>query len=187
MRTDTYRPCLQPGEVMASYGLAEVLESHSDDFAPGDIVDGNFGWQDYAIVDAEAVRRRQPGIPLEWLAGVLNLMGFAAHVGLFEVARPRPGDTVVVSGAGGQQAASPCNWRGSPDVASWQSLVTLPSADGWSMSWARTSRSITSRAIWSGSCRGLSAFACRDSSFSILFTGARTWNSFSWNCAAPAS
>lgn len=101
MMMDTYRPRLQPGEVMASYGLAEVLESHSDDFAPGDIVDGDFGWQDYAVVDAGAARRRQSGIPLEWLVGVLNLTGFAAHVGLFEVARPRPGDTVVVSGAGG--------------------------------------------------------------------------------------
>lgn len=101
MMTDTYRPRLQPGEVMASYGLAEVVESRSEGFTPGDIVDGDFGWQDYAVVAPGAVRRRQAGIPLEWLVGVLNLTGFAAHVGLFEVARPWPGETVVVSGAGG--------------------------------------------------------------------------------------
>ncbi len=82
MRTDTYRPCLQPGEVMASYGLAEVLESHSDDFAPGDIVDGNFGWQDYAIVDAEAVRRRQYRDTAGVVVGCPESDGFRSACGL---------------------------------------------------------------------------------------------------------
>ena len=139
MMTDTYRPQLQVGEVMASYGLAEVIESQSSSLSPGDIVDGDFGWQDFAVVDASAIRRRQSGVPMEWLVGALNLTGFAAYVGMFEVLRVQPGATVVVSGAAGatgciaMQLARLVGCRvvtiaGGPDKCKWLALELGASA-----------------------------------------------------------
>jgi len=101
MMTRTYRPMLKPGEIMPAFALAEVVESNAPGFAPGDIVDGDLGWQDYVLVSPKDVRHRDPGHPLEHLIGVLNITGLTAYFGLLEVGRPRPGETVVVSGAAG--------------------------------------------------------------------------------------
>ncbi|WP_150305204.1 NADP-dependent oxidoreductase [Pseudomonas saliphila] len=101
MMTRTYRPQLQPGEVMAAFGIGEVMESNVPDLAPGDLVDGDLGWQDFALVTPESVRVRNKNESLEHLIGVLGITGLTAYFGLLEVGRPRPGETVVVSGAAG--------------------------------------------------------------------------------------
>ncbi len=101
MMTRTYRPQLQPGEVMASFGIAEVVESNVPGLAPGDWVDGDLGWQDFAIVTSDSVRLRSKSESLEHLIGVLGITGLTAYFGLLDVGNPRPGETVVVSGAAG--------------------------------------------------------------------------------------
>jgi len=101
MKAASYRPRLEPGEVMAAYGLAEVLESRTPELQPGDIVEGDFGWQDYAVASPAQVVRRDKARSLEELVGVLNITGLTAYFGLFDIGRPRPGETVVVSAAAG--------------------------------------------------------------------------------------
>lgn len=101
MNGKTYRPQLMPGELMPSFALAEVVESVLPKFEVGDILEGEFGWQDYVVVSPDAVRRRDKKQSIEHLMGVLNITGLTAYFGLLEVGRPRPGETVVVSGAAG--------------------------------------------------------------------------------------
>lgn len=101
MAGPSYRPMLQPGQVMASYAVGEVVRSESPDFAPGDCVEGDLGWQDYARLPASALRRREAQRRLEDLVGVLGITGCTAYVGLFDIGRPRPGEQVLVSGAAG--------------------------------------------------------------------------------------
>lgn len=101
MMTRTYRPQLQPGEVMAAFGIGEVVESNAPGLVPGDLVDGDLGWQDFALVTPESVRRRDKGETLEHLVGVLGITGLTAFFGLLDVGDPRPGETVLVSGAAG--------------------------------------------------------------------------------------
>src|SRR5690242_16152573 len=48
MQGATYRSQLNPGDVMAGWGLGEVVKSNSDKFAPGDLVSGEFGWQEFS-------------------------------------------------------------------------------------------------------------------------------------------
>ena len=47
--TPSYIPPVQIGEVMRAGSVGQVIESNSDEFAVGDLVQGTFGWQDYAI------------------------------------------------------------------------------------------------------------------------------------------
>lgn len=101
MMTRTYRPQLVPGEVMAAFGIAEVISSNAPGLAPGDLVDGDLGWQDYAIVSNEDVRCRDRSESLEHLIGILGITGLTAFFGVLEIGNPRPGETVVVSGAAG--------------------------------------------------------------------------------------
>ncbi|AUX43593.1 uncharacterized protein SOCE26_050430 [Sorangium cellulosum] len=49
---DTYLPAVRIGDVMRSLAVARVVDSRHPGYARGDLVQGLFGWQDYALVDA---------------------------------------------------------------------------------------------------------------------------------------
>jgi NADPH-dependent curcumin reductase CurA len=90
------------GGVMRSFATGRVEQSAHPDYAVGDIVTGLFGWQDYALVDADTIQRKvAPGLPISTSLGVLGLNGITAYFALLEVGEPSPGDTVVVSTAAG--------------------------------------------------------------------------------------
>ena len=90
------------GEVMRARCAGEVVESNHDDYAPGDVVAGNLFWAEYAAVDGDDLEPVDPDrAPISTALGVLGMTGVSAYVGMLEVARPKPGDTVVVSGAAG--------------------------------------------------------------------------------------
>jgi NADPH-dependent curcumin reductase CurA len=91
------------GAVMRSLAVGRVEESRSSDLDPGDYVVGMFGWQDYAVVDAEAIERKVggSGLPISTSLGVLGLNGLTAYFALLDIGRPKAGETVVVSTAAG--------------------------------------------------------------------------------------
>ena len=98
----SYAAPLQLGDVVTSQSLGEVVESGDERFGPGDLVVGQLGWQELAVARAGAVRRVPPEVEPPTLAlHVLGATGFTAYFGLFDVGRPRAGDTVAVSGAAG--------------------------------------------------------------------------------------
>lgn len=101
MMGKTYRDALQPGQVMSGFAIGEVVESRSPGLSAGDIVEGDWGWQDYAAVPARRLARRTTRAPLEMLVGPLSVTGLTAYFGLLEVGRPKAGDTVLVSAAAG--------------------------------------------------------------------------------------
>jgi NADPH-dependent curcumin reductase CurA len=101
MMGKTYRDALQPGQVMSGFAIGEVVNSQAAGLAPGDIVEGDWGWQDYAALPARRLTRRTTNAPLEMLIGPLSITGLTAYFGLLEVGQPKPGDTVLVSAAAG--------------------------------------------------------------------------------------
>ncbi len=104
MAFDTYLPAVKIGEVMRSFGMGRVEQSRSEAFAPGDLVMGLVGWQDYALVPAKgaaALMKVPAGVPIPLAMSALGLTGLTAYFGLLDVGRPAPGETVVVSGAAG--------------------------------------------------------------------------------------
>jgi NADPH-dependent curcumin reductase CurA len=86
---------------MSGYAIGEVVASKAAGLARGDIVEGDWGWQDYAAMPAKALTRRTADAPLELLIGPLSVTGLTAYFGLLEVGQARPGDTVLVSAAAG--------------------------------------------------------------------------------------
>jgi NADPH-dependent curcumin reductase CurA len=101
MQGATYRSALEPGDVMAGWGLGEVVESRSKAFAPGDLVSGEFGWQQYAALPAHKLTKHDKQHKPEHLLSVLGVTGLTAYFGMLDVGRPRPGETVLVSTAAG--------------------------------------------------------------------------------------
>lgn len=90
------------GDVMKAGVVGEVVESNHPGFEPGDIVNARLDWADYSIESGHRLRRVDPDLaPISTALGVLGMPGRTAYFGLYDVGEPRPGDTVVVSGAAG--------------------------------------------------------------------------------------
>lgn len=90
------------GAVVPGGALAQVVHSNSAVLAAGDWVVGDSGWCDYSVADSAGLRRvdAQQG-PLSTALGALGIPGLTAWAGLKTIARPRPGETVLVSTAAG--------------------------------------------------------------------------------------
>jgi NADPH-dependent curcumin reductase CurA len=94
------------GEVMRAGGVGKVIASKSPAFAVGDHVSGVTGVQRYWVgpADDKAAGFHQvdpKAAPLPKYLNALGMPGMTAYFGLLEVGRPKPGETVVVSGAAG--------------------------------------------------------------------------------------
>jgi len=87
--------------VMRSSGVAEVVESRNDQFAVGDRVQGMIGWTEYAVSTGQGLNKLPPDVSAEAVLCVLSLPGLTAYQGLMEIAKPKAGETLVVSGAAG--------------------------------------------------------------------------------------
>ena len=101
---DTYLPAVKIGEVVRAFAVGEVVESKHPKFSPGQLVQGLFGWQDYAVArpgTMGAPSNVPRGVSIETAMSALGLTGITAYFGLLEIGKPLPGQTVVVSGAAG--------------------------------------------------------------------------------------
>jgi NADPH-dependent curcumin reductase CurA len=98
----SYIAPVQIGDVMRAGGVGSVLASQHPDFKEGDYVYGTLGVQEYATLDAKGLTKIEgTSVPLPTYLGVLGLPGMTAYFGLLDVGQPKPGETVVVSGAAG--------------------------------------------------------------------------------------
>lgn len=97
-----YVPRVEIGDVMRAFGIARVLESRADGLVPGDLVQARPGWQTHATLPAAEIEKLDLslGSAEDWI-GPLGLTGVTAYFSLRDIARSRPTETVLVSGAAG--------------------------------------------------------------------------------------
>lgn len=101
---DSYLPAIQIGEVMRCGSVAQVVKSNHPGFSEGDMLNGGFGWQEYAVSDGGGMlppRKIPPGVDPMLTLSVLGMTGMTAYFGLLDVGALKEGDTVLVSGAAG--------------------------------------------------------------------------------------
>ncbi len=98
----SYAKSLELGDVVTAQALGEVVDSNDARFQPGDLAVGQLGWREHAVERAGSLRRVPPELDPPSLAlHAVGATGFTAYFGLLDVGQPRPGETVVVSGAAG--------------------------------------------------------------------------------------
>ncbi|KVT45989.1 NADP-dependent oxidoreductase [Burkholderia multivorans] len=98
----SYAPPQPLNEVMIGGTAGEVIESRHPDFAVGDRVVGQFGWQEYGTSNGAGLRKVDTSrVPLSAWLGVTGMPGVTAWVGLNRIIKPKAGDTIVVSAASG--------------------------------------------------------------------------------------
>jgi hypothetical protein len=82
--------------------VAKVIESKSKSIKKGDTVVGILPWATYCIEITENLRKVDiKSSPPSYYLGILGMPGFTAYFGMMEIGKPKKGETVVVSGAGG--------------------------------------------------------------------------------------
>ncbi len=94
------------GQAMKGGVAGRVVQSRNPDWREGDGVAGFLEWQDYAVSNGldrlgMPLQRVPDGIPLASGLGALGMTGLCAWLGMTDIGRPKPGDTVLVSGASG--------------------------------------------------------------------------------------
>ncbi|MFV0494464.1 NADP-dependent oxidoreductase [Mycobacterium sp.] len=102
--TPTYLPPVGIGEVMRAGGIGVVTASKNPNYPVGQTVQGLVGWQDYVV--ASDAMPLMPGDVAEGVSpsaymGALGMTGLTAWVGIRDIGKPKPGETVVVSAAAG--------------------------------------------------------------------------------------
>ncbi len=104
---DQYMPPVGVGEVMRAMGLAEIVESRHPDLKKGDKVLGLTGLQEYVVIPRSGGDMRfqkVPSIPFvsdTLFLSLLGLTGLTAYFGMMDIAKPKKGETLVVSAAAG--------------------------------------------------------------------------------------
>jgi len=128
---ESYAEPWDVGDRLRGAVVGEVVESEADRYEPGDLVTGEGTWSEYTVIPAHEAAPVDPSIAdLPTYLGTLGMPGRTAYFGLLEVAEPKAGDTVVVSGAAGAVGSvvgqlanlSGCRvigFAGSPEKTSW--------------------------------------------------------------------
>ncbi|CAD6239152.1 unnamed protein product [Miscanthus lutarioriparius] len=104
---ESYTAAFVPGDAITGYGVARVLDSSDPRLAPGDLVWGITGWEDYSVVTPPVTKflakisHQGEGVPLSYYTGILGMPGLTAYVGFHEICAPKKGETVFVSAASG--------------------------------------------------------------------------------------
>jgi NADPH-dependent curcumin reductase len=90
------------GGVMEGGTISEVIASNNPAYVKGDIVLSRAGWQTHALSDGKGLAKIDPKLaPISTAVGVLGMPGMTAYVGLLDIGKPQPGETVVVAAASG--------------------------------------------------------------------------------------
>lgn len=82
--------------------IAEIMVSNHTGFKEGDFVSGNLDWKEYQISNGNGLNKLNASASeLTPYLGILGMTGLTAYLGLTEIGCPKPGETLVVSGAAG--------------------------------------------------------------------------------------
>jgi len=102
----SYAPPVEIGAPMVGGTVGRVVSTRHSGFQEGDLVSGFGGWQSYAALAGDMLRKLPADLahPSHAL-GILGMPGFTAYTGLLDIGRPRRGETVVVAAASGAVGA----------------------------------------------------------------------------------
>lgn len=102
MDRDSYIPPFQIDAVMDGGAIGEVVESLNPQFPVGSKVSHISGWRSAFISDGQDLTLLPAvNIPEQYFLGVIGMPGLTAWVGLMQIAKLKPTDTVFVSAASG--------------------------------------------------------------------------------------
>ncbi|MBO6658154.1 MAG: NADP-dependent oxidoreductase [Pseudomonadales bacterium] len=101
---DEVLPAMEIGAPVMGLVAGKVLKSNRDDMQEGQVLVGRLAWEAYSIATAADLMvpiEDKFDQPANLFLGLLGDTGLSAYFGLTRVAHLQPGETVVISAAGG--------------------------------------------------------------------------------------
>lgn len=101
---DDVLPAMAIGAPVMGLTLGQVVASRNDAYREGEWLMARLAWEEYSLSDGADFISRLPeprNWPLAHYLGVLGDTGLSAYFGLLDIGKPQPGETVLVSAAGG--------------------------------------------------------------------------------------
>jgi NADPH-dependent curcumin reductase CurA len=103
----TYSPPFELDKPMLSHGIARVLKSDAEDYHEGDIIAGPISIAQYStrVIEPNTHIRKVDtvtGAPdVRDNIGALGMPGLTAYASLYEIGKPKKGETIFISSAAG--------------------------------------------------------------------------------------
>ncbi|CAG9315428.1 YFMJ_1 [Blepharisma stoltei] len=104
----SYTDPVPVGGVIKGLGIGQVIESQSHAFKKGNYVSGLLGWQEYSKLPANHLTLLPPHENPRLFLGVLGITGLTAYFTVNELAKPKQGETMLVSTAAGAVGSLIC-------------------------------------------------------------------------------
>lgn len=103
----SYSPPFELNQPIASRSIVKVLKSNSDKYKAGDLAVGMLPVQEYVAVPGSQLSTLQPlhnplGLEdIRLFLGPLGMPGLTAYSSLYEIGKPKKGETIFISAASG--------------------------------------------------------------------------------------
>src|SRR5437660_1171397 len=93
-------PVTAPGTIMSTYGVSRVVRSANPAYAVGDLLYSWVRWERFTVVDEpnlQYLQKVKAGVDPAHYLGPLGAPGLTGYAGLTQIAKPKAGETIVVS------------------------------------------------------------------------------------------
>ncbi|CAL3973612.1 hypothetical protein PZA11_005798 [Diplocarpon coronariae] len=102
----SYSPPFELGAPIGNNSIAKVLKSDNAKFNAGDLVTGYLPTEEYSVVERERAdifrKIDNPyNLDLKVFTGALGMPGLTAYSSLYEIGKPKKGETIFISAASG--------------------------------------------------------------------------------------
>jgi len=103
----SYSPAYTIGEPITNRAVATVVKSSNDSYKEGDLVVGMLNFEEYAIIEKAKLEKDIQKIQNPYnldpniFLGALGMPGLTAYSSLYEIGKPKKGETIFVSAASG--------------------------------------------------------------------------------------
>ncbi|MFK7977987.1 MAG: NADP-dependent oxidoreductase [Halioglobus sp.] len=101
---DAVLPAMPIGKAVMGLILGRIVESKNADIPVDRIIMARLAWEEYSTVDDDdwlVTIEDEHAHPLSFHLGILGDTGMSAYFGMTDIGKPGPGDTVLISAAGG--------------------------------------------------------------------------------------
>lgn len=101
---DAVLPAMPIGQAVMGLILGRVVESKNQAIPVGQIIMARLAWEEYSTVDDSdwlVTIDDEQAHPLSYHLGILGDTGMSAYFGMNDIGIPEPGETVLISAAGG--------------------------------------------------------------------------------------
>jgi NADPH-dependent curcumin reductase CurA len=103
----SYTPAFELGKPLVNRHIAKVLKSDNSEYKEGDVVIGFIPFQEYTVLNGNelaAIEHLNNPLGIEDIRvflGALGMPGLTAYSSLYEIGKPKKGETIFVSAAAG--------------------------------------------------------------------------------------